>query len=45
MPQNVHVRHSDETFTDLAAVPFSRSTPLFVKRSWSALRSLNAKKA
>ena len=37
---NYHVNHAEASYTDLRKVPFSRSTPLFVKQNWSAMRRL-----
>lgn len=41
--QNLLVRMDDEGRTDLAKVPFSRSTPLPIKQGWAAMRKLRGR--
>ena len=38
----LYVRFDDDRRTDLATVPFSRSTPLLVKHGWTAMRKLRS---
>lgn len=41
-PDSLYVRFDDSKRTDLATVPFSSKTPLFVKQSWTAMRRFSA---